>query len=211
MRADGLWHIGPLDADERRVDMKTKVFLGSLTIAILSAGCATQAYQAYPGPQLPRDKTAGIAAADAPIISIDGTAIPAGRAVMLRAGVHAVSATGIDANGRNIGLMTLCLAAEGGANYRVRLGGIARDLPEVYDPNRDSVVRTLSLTVGQDCAPGPLPGTVVAVALPSGARAHRGVPPHDPRDDPHLVIDWGGWLMLPVAMLRALLALGLGA
>jgi hypothetical protein len=87
--------------------MKAKLCVVSLTIVALSTGCATHATQMYPGPMLPRDETARISADHASIVSIDGMALPAGRAFMLRAGVHALSATGTDANGHSIGLMTM--------------------------------------------------------------------------------------------------------
>jgi hypothetical protein len=161
------------------VDLKPRVCVVSLVIAFSSTSCATQT---YPGPKLPRTDTARITANHASIVSIDGTALPAGRAFMLRADVHAISATGIDANGYSIGLMTLCLAAAGGANYQVRLGGIARGVPEVYDLDKGSLVQTLLVPIGQDCALSPQGGTVVSVTLPSGARAHRGVPPPNPND-----------------------------
>jgi hypothetical protein len=173
--------------------MKAKLCVVSLTIAALSTGCATHATQMYPGPMLPRDETARISADHASIVSIDGMALPAGRAFMLRAGVHALSATGTDANGHSIGLMTLCLAAQGGANYEVRLGGIARGVPEIYDLDRGSVVGTLLLRVGEDCAQRG--NSLVAVALPSGARARRGVPPRSPWDQPHVAGPFS-WLML---------------
>ncbi len=154
-----------------------RAHLVSLTIAILSTSCATQPYQTYPGPKLPRAETANIAANHASIISIDGAEFPDGPTFMLRAGIHAVSATGIDANGYSIGLMTLCLAAEGGANYQVRLGGSARERPEVYDLDRGSVVRTLLVPIGQDCAAPPPGSTAVAVLVTSGGRVHRGRTP----------------------------------
>jgi hypothetical protein len=182
------------------MDMNARVFLVSLTIAILSKGCATQAYQTYPGPKLPRDETARITADDTPIISIDGVALPAGRAFMLRAGVHAVSATGTGG-----GLMTLCLAAEGGRNYEVRLGGIDRTVPEIYDMDRGSVAPTVLVRVDQNCAPSPRGNTVVAVTVPAGARVHRGVPPPNTWDPEHEVVSGPfAWQMLVELPLRIL-------
>jgi hypothetical protein len=183
----GLAQFGPVDAVASRVHVKARERLMSLTIAILSTGCAIQPYQTYSGPKLPSAETARIAADQASIISIDGMELPNGRQFMLRAGVHALSASGIDANGY---LMTLCLAAEGGANYRVRLGGIDRSVPEIYDQDRGSVVRTLLVPIGQDCAPPPRGSTAVAVLVPSGGRVHRGrkppPPPPYPQDERHV-------------------------
>jgi hypothetical protein len=163
--------------------MNKRVCLVSLTIASLSAGCAAQAYQTYPGPKLPGDETARITADETPIISIDGMALPAGRAFMLRAGVHAVSATGTGG-----GLMTLCLAAEGGANYQVRLGGLDRTVPEIHDVRRGSLAPTVLARVDENCAPTPRGNAIVAVAVPAGSRVHRGVPPPDTWTPEHEVI-----------------------
>ena len=171
------------------VRVKPIAHLVPLTIAILSTGCATQAYQAYPGPKLPRAETARIAADDASIVSVDGREVPDGRAFMLRAGLHAVSVTSTDAYGHGIGLMTFCLAAEGGANYQLRMSGAALSVPEVFDLGRVSVVPTLLVPVGQDCAPPPRGSTAVALLVPFSGRPHRGrAPPptsHYPEDRRH--------------------------
>jgi hypothetical protein len=176
-------HFGPVDALASRVEMSTRVYLVSLTIAILSTGCAAQAYQTYPGSKLPGNETARITADETPIISIDGKALPAGRAFMLRAGIHAVSATGTGG-----GLMTLCLAAEGGGSYQVRLGGLDRTVPEIYDVHRGSLAPTVLARVDENCASAPRGNTIVAVAVPTGARVHRGVPPPDTWTPEHEVI-----------------------
>jgi hypothetical protein len=193
-------HLGAVDAVASRVGMNARVCLMLLIIATLSDGCATQAYQAYPGPKLPRDETARITADDTPIVSIDGVALPAGRAFMLRAGVHAVSAIGTGG-----GLMTLCLAAEGERNYQVRLGGIDRTIPEIYDMDRGSVAPTVLARIDQNCAPSLRGNTVVAVTVSAGARVHRGVPPPNTWDREHEVVSGPlAWQMLVELPLRIL-------
>jgi hypothetical protein len=81
---------------------------------------------------------------------------------MVRSGIHALSATTVDAYGVTVGPVALCFAAEGGAGYVLRFTGAARRVPRLFDQRTAAEVQTAPLAPGERCAPPRSPRPIVA-------------------------------------------------
>jgi hypothetical protein len=143
---------------ERRRSWGHEACLASLGAILLSSGCVVQM---YPGPELPRRETARIAAAGASISNIDGMELPVGSTFMVRAGLHAVSASTTGASGEKLGPATICFAAKGGGSYQVGFESDRRI--SLMDQDTGLTVEAFPVSAPRECAP-PRPRPAVAVA-----------------------------------------------